>query len=230
MSFLAENNLIADIGVNEMAQGKQWDDFWQSKKTINKLLDHGRKIGSVISIRLLKKYFNQHSVFCELGCGSSILLSYIAPLVKEVVGIDYSEKSIELSEEFFRQKNIINARFLIDDCRNLYIKEKFDIIWSEGLIEHFTNPARVIAEHVKIIKDNGHTVISAPHKYSLKYPWYLISRLPKLRFVWPWPDQIFFTRKLMREEYLKYCRKYGYHYQTKISFLTGNVILIVNKQ
>ena len=59
----------------------------------------------------------------------------------------------------------VNVRFLKADIFNVDLKEKFDVVHSEGLIEHFygDNRIAVFKKHVELCKENGLIVIFVPH-------------------------------------------------------------------
>jgi len=45
--------------------------------------------------------------------------------------------------------------------------EFFDLVFSQGLIEHFEDPLQMLAAHVALVKPGGWLVISVPQKYNL---------------------------------------------------------------
>src|SRR3989338_4230315 len=89
---------------------------------------------------------------------------------------------------------------------------------------------KIIVEHLKITKNGGRTIISAPYKYSYKYIWYILTRPKFLRRWWPWTDQVFFTKKFMCECFEKYCGMYQWQYRIVISHVSEDVILFVKKE
>lgn len=175
---------------------------------------------------VLREHRNKKT-FCEIGCGSSILLTELSESVGEVVGIDYSQKALERSRNLFQRLKIRNFRLLEDDIRRLKSKGKFDVVFSNGLLEHFEDPGKIILNHLEITKDGGHTIIAVPHKYSFKNVWYLLTRPKPLRRYWPWTEQMFFTKKGIEHCCKKHCP--NYNHKVKVSYLTANVILTVHK-
>ena len=65
------------------------------------------------------------------------------------------------------------------DCRNVPWSDTFDLVWSQGLVEHFTNTELIIREHFKATKPGGTVLISVPYTYSYLNIWYWLTR-PKL--------------------------------------------------
>jgi len=213
---------------NSRSQENAWDEFWKKRSFSAKLLMIGRKAGAFLHYHCILKNYSDGNIFCELGCGSGILLTKIAKRAETVVGIDYSEAALETARDFSKKEKIDNFSLLKDDCQKLKTKIKCDIVYSQGLVEHFDDPAKIISEHLKITKKNGYTIISVPSKISFKYLWYLVSRIKGLRKLWPWPDQMFFTSKslgeIFRNNFLEYKK-----YQVKTFLPTEDIILIIKK-
>jgi len=205
-----------------------WDKIWSNKNVINKIVDVGRFFYNIRFLFILKKYVRVNT-FCELGCGSSTLLVKIARSSRRVIGIDYSENSLHLSKELFQKLNMTNGQFIKDDCRNLKIKQKFDTVWSQGLIEHFKDPAKIIQQHLKVTRNNGYSIISVPYKYSYLNLWYLITKPTFLNCFWPWTPQLFFSRRMLESSLMKYCPEQTY-YKIKVYPVMGIIILFVHKK
>jgi glycosyltransferase involved in cell wall biosynthesis/SAM-dependent methyltransferase len=60
--------------------------------------------------------------------------------------------------------------------------ESFDLVFSQGLIEHFEDPSQMLAAHVALVKPGGWLVISVPQKYNL---FTLYKRWRMRRGQWP---------------------------------------------
>jgi 2-polyprenyl-3-methyl-5-hydroxy-6-metoxy-1,4-benzoquinol methylase len=174
-------------------QKKEWDSIWGSKNIINRFVDLGRKLYNGLFLKIIVPHLKDN--FCELGCGTSSLLFQIADYGVNCVGIDYSEQAIKSSEQYKNKHNYHNVKFVRDDCRDLKIKERFDVVWSQGLLEHFEEPAAIIKQHMKIAKKNGVVIISMPYRYSFFSVWYLLTRPKILRKLWPWTDQNLYSKR-----------------------------------
>ncbi len=81
-------------------------------------------------------------------------------------GIEYSESGAELNREMFRlhnldPANVIHADFLSEQLHSQY-KESFDIVYSRGFIEHFTDVDAVIDKHLNLLAKGGRLVVIIP--------------------------------------------------------------------
>jgi len=210
------------------SQKDDWNKIWNTGTVINKFVDFGRKIYNIWFLSVLKNNITVDT-FCELGCGSSTLLAKIAGSSKHVVGIDYADGSLRLSKALFKRLNITNGSFINDDCRNLRVKKRFDTVWSQGLVEHFSDPAAIIQQHLKITKKGGHAIISVPYKYSYTNMWYTMTRPAFLNGFWPWTQQLFFSEQMLKESLKKYCPEQT-DYWIRIHPLMGIIMLFVKKK
>ncbi len=97
----------------------------------------------------------------EVGAGSGVDSGFLSKLGSQVCAVDYATSNIIASQ--WKMVNVHQA-----DGENLPFKdESFDLVFSQGLIEHFKNPDKLISEKVRVTKRGGFIVIDAPQKYSL---------------------------------------------------------------
>ncbi|MFQ5621292.1 MAG: class I SAM-dependent methyltransferase [Candidatus Nanoarchaeia archaeon] len=219
---------MSDLIAKGDDQVQSWDDIWENKSILNRIVDVGRVPYNWWFLHKIGKHAKVDA-FCELGCGTSSLLAKIAKTCKKVVGIDNSDKALERSRRFFKTQGVTNGEFIKDDALDLKIEERFDTVWSQGLIEHFEDPAKVVQQHLKITKKGGTTIISVPFRYGYQYPWYILTRPKLLQRFWPWTEQIFFNKKMLIEALHKYCPEQK-NFKVKTGWLMGIIMLFVEKQ
>jgi 2-polyprenyl-3-methyl-5-hydroxy-6-metoxy-1,4-benzoquinol methylase len=162
------------------------------------MVNWGRKVYNRFFLKFFAPRITPETRILELGSGTSSLLLQLAPRVKEVVGMDIAPASIELSENAAKEAGVRNARFILADCLTEAGDPSYDIVWSQGLMEHFDNPASIAAAHYKFLKPGGTALISVPYRYSYHAIWYLVTRPSLLRGFWPWTDQQFLTKQSLR--------------------------------
>ena len=84
----------------------------------------------------------------DLGCGWGTFCFALAPAVKEIVGVDFSEKSIELCEKRLAQAPFDNVRFVCADGGDTGLPAGvWDMVLAADLFEHLypDDSARVFA-------------------------------------------------------------------------------------
>ena len=115
---------------------------------------------------------NKDGKVIEIGCApGKYLYSFHKDFLYEPYGIDYSKKGVEITKKYFVKKglnkdNIIYADFF-DPLFQSEQKNKYDIVFSRGFIEHFDTVKSVVQNHINMLKVGGYIVIIIPQISSL---------------------------------------------------------------
>jgi 2-polyprenyl-3-methyl-5-hydroxy-6-metoxy-1,4-benzoquinol methylase len=88
-------------------------------------------------------------------------------------GIEYSESGVELNRNVFIRNglepgNVIQADFLAGEIDKRF-EGYFDVVISNGFIEHFDNPQEVVGKHINMLKEGGLLIISIPNLRGFNY-------------------------------------------------------------
>lgn len=51
-------------------------------------------------------------------------------------------------------------------------RDRFDVVWSAGVVEHFRNPEDVVRCHLEILKPGGTLIVPIPNFRGIGYPLY----------------------------------------------------------
>lgn len=91
-------------------------------------------------IKLIQKYSSNKTI-AELGSGTSIISTYMAGLGYKVTAIDEDEKMLSLATKIAKECNYGNQpAFIQGSILDLdYINNHFDVCFSNGVLEHFTD-------------------------------------------------------------------------------------------
>jgi len=103
----------------------------------------------------------------DLGCGWGTFSFALAPTVDEVVGLDFSSRSVELCECRGETLGLANASFLRADARETGLPdESFDVVLAADLFEHLypEDSERVTAEAFRVLRRGGRFVVWTPHR------------------------------------------------------------------
>ena len=123
--------------------------FFILKKTLKNIIDKTR----------LKK----SSRIIEVGCGSGKGLSYFREFgFKNSIGIDYSLNALRncRARGFEIKKDV----FLMNASKTKFKKASFDLVYSEGLLEHYKNFTPIAKEFSRISR--RYILIAQPDHYS----------------------------------------------------------------
>ncbi len=113
----------------------------------------------------------------ELGCAPGrVLLDLCKRTGLQPFGVDYSEPGYHRTVDNFTRRGgdpsgIMHADFTQPEFRREQAN-RFDVVWSAGVIEHFTNPRDVVGYHVELLKPGGTLVVSIPNFRGIMYPCY----------------------------------------------------------
>lgn len=179
----------------DIEQKAQWQAIWERQGLLDMVIDAGRSTYNIFFRRVFRRYITPQTTMLELGCGRASLTLSLCPEIEKLVGVDISEVAVAQAAQFASQHGIANAHFLLDDCTRLSLTEKFDFVWSQGLLEHFDDPLIVAREHFRALAPGGVALLSVPYKYSYHRLWYALTRPRILRRFWPWTEQRFFDAK-----------------------------------
>lgn len=176
-------------------QKDEWQSIWTRRGWLTWLVNTGRHIYNWFFRRYLRKFISKNTRLLEVGCGTATLTLSLAPEIKDLVGVDITEAAIDLSRLHAKELGVTNSRFELGDCLSMPYRDEFDVVWSQGLMEHFDHTEKVAAEHYKATKTGGITLISVPYRYSYHALWYILTRPKFLQPLWPWTKQLFMDKK-----------------------------------
>lgn len=139
-----------------------WDSFNFSNKSTNWFMQRVRET--------FASHVPEGSKILEIGCGTGHILTYIAKDRKaDAYGIDISPNAEKVIHQF-EQKNDAHVNFRVGDGFAVpYPENTFDVVYSEGVIEHFTEAQtqKMVEEHVRVCKKDGLVIISVPNEYNV---------------------------------------------------------------
>ena len=140
---------------------------------------------NLLRARELSTYVEDGRVL-EIGCGTasgSIFVAKRCPR-NEIVAMDSSFQALKLAAANCR-KNTSRISLLLADALNLpFVPGSFHLVWSSGVLEHFSDARTPLQEIIRILVNEGKTVILVPtHNNILVKIRDLAHRLTGLHFV-----------------------------------------------
>jgi 2-polyprenyl-3-methyl-5-hydroxy-6-metoxy-1,4-benzoquinol methylase len=150
-----------------------WSGIWNTVGTAN--FEDGREpyVWKYYE-KLLPDYDFRGKRVLEFGCGTGINTVIMAMRGARVTFVDYSREALKLTKKNLERMGI-SAEMVQQDVFDFDEKGKYDIVHSEGLVEHFLPPKRqeIVNIHAKAAKKSGKVVIIVPH---LKNPPYRMGK------------------------------------------------------
>ncbi len=113
----------------------------------------------------------------EVGYGRGIELMDFARAGAEVSGIDLSEEHCRYTKQAFEEKNI-KADIRAGDITKTKFKEKFDVIYSCGVLHHIKEVDKALKNIYDSLKPNGEFINLVYNKNALFY------KVIKFNYIW----------------------------------------------
>lgn len=151
-------------------QSSDWNHFWKLDKTekFTQLSWSKRRI-----IEVLKPFVGKGKSALDAGCGSGFFSKYFCDQGMATVSLDYSDKALEIAKAMTEGRTKIIKQDLLIPNINKRITERFDIIFTDGLLEHFSQEHQnIILNNFKaLLTSDGVIITFVPNKWS---PWQII--------------------------------------------------------
>jgi 2-polyprenyl-3-methyl-5-hydroxy-6-metoxy-1,4-benzoquinol methylase len=104
----------------------------------------------------------------EIGSAPGVFAARLAKMLGATpYGIEFTQTGANINRQFFEKlgfskENVIHGDFFDDDLISSYLAS-FDVVMSNGFVEHFDNPHAVVARHLSLLKPGGTLVVSIPN-------------------------------------------------------------------
>jgi SAM-dependent methyltransferase len=107
----------------------------------------------------------------EIGAGTGRTSIELARRGAKVTILDISEKSLELAKKFAQKADPATRRrlhyVLADGLDPGLEPESFDLLFHQGLLEHFRNPFPLLAANRRLLKPGGLIVVDVPQTFHI---------------------------------------------------------------
>jgi len=103
--------------------------------------------------------------FLEIGCARSVWLPYFAKAFGfKIYGLDYSEIGCRQAREILAQEGL-RGEIVFGDlfAPPAELLKKFDLVWSYGVVEHFSDTAGCLKALAQFLKPKGTAITLIPN-------------------------------------------------------------------
>lgn len=162
----------------DQAGQKYWNQTWDATPLPALWPVDSQKIGSNVE-RSLFSYIsnafakhglvNQNKLLVEVGCARSAVLPLFAKrLGFQVSGIDYSPNGCEQTRLMLKREEVQGEIY----CCDIFsipddLVERFDVVVSFGLIEHFSDTTAIVAALSRLIRPGGIIFTNVPNMHGM---------------------------------------------------------------
>jgi len=138
-------------------------------------------IVSTFKIKNKKKPLEKVKIL-DIGCGGGLLSEPMRRLGAEVVGIDASEKNINVAK-LHAKKNNLDIKYLCTSPEKFKINNKFDVILNMEIVEHVEDVNFFLKSCSKLLKKNGIMFVATLNKTFKSYIFAIIGAEYILRWL-----------------------------------------------
>lgn len=147
-----------------------WNKFWQTQDK-DKILNPSWSKKRIIEI--LKPYVLSGKKVLDAGCGSGFFSKYFCDEGLSVTALDYSDDALKMTRELTGGRAKIIKADLTSAQLSGTLDGAFDIIFSDGLLEHFdiSRQQAIVRNFRAHLAPAGVVITFVPNRFS---PWELI--------------------------------------------------------
>lgn len=115
--------------------------------------------------RMLNQQIPKNARVIEIGCGTGQLTNYLSICGRKVIGIDITENSLKLAQDF-SQRFGLSSEFIQMDLFDLtFPEESFDFVICSGVLHHTRDTREGFKAISKLVKPDGFILIGLYNTY-----------------------------------------------------------------
>lgn len=138
-------------------------------------------------LRLLLRHLpaDAPSQFLEIGCGTALESCLLARERPQAAAwaLDVSQQAVRIAQRHAAQMNVRLRALAADATAMPFADAQFDLVFSQGVLEHFADPAPAMRDQVRVLRPGGVLVVDVPQKFNL----YTLQKRRAMRAgTWPW--------------------------------------------
>jgi SAM-dependent methyltransferase len=139
---------------------QHWERYWAEREEIDEVYSNEDRI-----LRQLEMLPLQDRWIMEVGAGSGRDSLELARRGGRVLVLDYVRTSFQVIR---RQADALSLTVLpvcADALRMPFREGTFDLVFHQGLMEHFRDPMPLLRENARVLKRDGHVLVDVPQRY-----------------------------------------------------------------
>jgi SAM-dependent methyltransferase len=156
-----------------LPKAQDWSRFWDLDRT-----EQFTKVGWAKRriIGVVQPYIDKGKKALDAGCGSGFFSKYFCDQGMETVSLDYSEKALHIAQQMTEGRTKIAQKDLLSPHLSEELEGPFDLIFSDGLLEHFSkeDQDKILRNYKALLSHQGVVITFVPNRWS---PWQLLRPL-----------------------------------------------------
>lgn len=139
---------------------KHWDSFWEGSTDVEDVYSNEDRVGR----HLIESVSPGGKMILEVGAGTGRDGIFLARKGAFVVSLDYSLPSLGMIGSQLNENDRI--ALCCGDAFSLPFRdESFDVVFHQGLLEHFRNPGDLVDENLRVLRPGGYVLVDVPQRY-----------------------------------------------------------------
>ncbi|MFH0777659.1 MAG: class I SAM-dependent methyltransferase [Candidatus Eisenbacteria bacterium] len=140
---------------------EHWDNYWLAHKNADELYSNEERIVT----QLVSCCQIEGAQILEVGAGSGRDSVSLVKAGGRVFVLDYVESSLSVVKEMARAEGV-DVQLVCADATNMPFRDgTFDVLFHQGLMEHFRDPSPLIEENRRILRKDGAILVDVPQRY-----------------------------------------------------------------
>ena len=149
---------------------RDWDRFWgeESSRAFTQSSWSKRRM-----IALMRPWVAAGKSALDAGCGSGFFAKHFCDEGMRATALDYSDGALRIAAQQTGGRATILKKDLVNEDLSQSCPEKFDLIFSDGLLEHFPGEEqdKIVRNLIRVLTPDGQLITFVPNRWS---PWELI--------------------------------------------------------
>jgi 2-polyprenyl-3-methyl-5-hydroxy-6-metoxy-1,4-benzoquinol methylase len=138
-------------------------DLYNTKNLLKRYLAWERLITTK---KLTDKVNGSRNISVDFGCQRGFVTTHLCLKYNQVFGVDIDKKALKIAKKVLMSEGFKNFYLINNEPNEIKIdnikKETVDLIVCNDVLEHVSDLKGIILEFKRILKKNGHLIISIP--------------------------------------------------------------------